>query len=189
MGTIRVAGLDTSLCRTGVAVLACTPENRWTVHTFDVPTASRVGDTERDKLERMDYIVSTVASVMADMDAVALEGLAFGAPGRATRDLAGLWWLAYRRLARLEVPVVIIAPTQAKAYATGSGRADKRDMSRAALRMWPEHETSSGDQDDALILASIVAELSGLPVPFDQPDYRRDALGRVPRPEDLPEFS
>lgn len=191
MRTVRVVGLDVSLASTGVATLACTAEDQWSVHTYPIPTApvpAGSGAPERVLLGRMDYVVSTIAGACEHADLVAIERPAYSARGNAVFSLGGLWWLAYRRITRLEVPVLIVAVSSAKRYGANNGNASKRDMSRAAVRMWPDVETRTGDEDDALVIASLAADLTGLPVPYERTAYRRDALKAVTRPDDLPEF-
>lgn len=183
--TVHILGLDVSLTSTGVAVLGCTPDTRWTVHTFTIPTAGREGDPEPMILDRMDYVVSTIGASAQHADLIAIERPAFAAKGNATATLAGLWWLTYRKILRYEAPVIVVPPSSAKKYATGSGNAGKRDVSRATVRLFPDYETKSGDEDDALILAAVAADMAGLPVPYERTKYRSDALAAITRPDNL----
>lgn len=192
MRTIHVVGLDVSLANTGVATLGCTPDDRWTFHAYTVPTAPVAaggGAPEPLLLDRMDYVVSTVAVACEHADVVAIERPAFGAKGNALSTLAGLWWLVFRRVSRLDVPVVIVSASSAKKYATNNGNAAKRDMSRATVRMFPDIETRSGDEDDALVIAAVAADMAELPVPWERTAYRRAALANVARPDDLEPFA
>lgn len=191
MKTIHVVGLDMSLASTGVATLGCTPEGRWTVHAYTLPTAPvapGVGAPEPLLLGRMNYVVDTVAGACQQADVVAIERPAFGAKGSALSTLAGLWWLTFRRVSRLDIPVVIVSASSAKKYATNNGNAAKRDMSRATVRMFPDIETSTGDEDDALVIAAVAADMAELPVPWERTAYRRAALANVARPDDLQPF-
>jgi Holliday junction resolvasome RuvABC endonuclease subunit len=64
------------------------------------------------------------------IDHCAIEGLAFGMRGNATRDLAGLQFCivcALRFIGNLP-SIEILSPTTVKKFATGSGKADKRMM-------------------------------------------------------------
>lgn len=188
MRTVHVVGLDVSLTNTGVAVLGCTPQSRWTIHTYTVRTAPKAnggGAPEPLLLERMTHIVHTVMTAAEHADVIGIERPAFAAKGNATATLAGLWWLVYRRLSRLDIPIVIVSASSAKKYATSSGTAAKRDVSRAATRMFPEIDTRSGDEDDALVIAALAADLADLPVPYDRTAYRRTALANVARPDNL----
>lgn len=188
MRTIHVVGLDVSLTNTGVATLGCTPDDRWTVHAYTVPTAPVApggGAPEPLLLDRMDYVASTVATACEHADVAAIERPAFAAKGNALSTLAGLWWLTFRRISRLDIPVVIVSATSAKKYATGSGNAAKRDMSRATVRMFPDVETRCGDEDDALVIAALAADMADLPIPWERTAYRRNAVAAVARPDDL----
>lgn len=191
MRTIHVVGLDLSLCHTGVAELGCAPDGRWSTHTFPIPTAPTpaAGPPEPAVLERMNYIVATLIPTCEHADVLAIERPAYAAKGNATSNLAGLWWLVFRRLSRFEVPIVIISASSAKKYATNNGNAAKRDVSRAAARMWPSVDTASGDEDDALVLASMAAEMAGLPVPYERTTYRRAALSNVAHADQLDPFT
>lgn len=188
MRTVHAVGLDVSLCHTGVAELGCAPAGRWTVHTFGIPTApvaAAGGPPEPLILDRMNYIVSTLIPTCEHADVIAIERPAYAAKGNATSNLAGLWWLVFRRMARLETPIAIISASSVKKYATNNGNAAKREVSRATARMWPDVDTRSGDEDDALVLASMAADMAGLPVPYDRTNYRRHALNNIARPEQL----
>lgn len=61
---------------------------------------------------------------------IRLEGLAFGMRGNATRDLSGLLFTIINVISYLHVfnNFRIIAPTQVKKRATGSGKAKKKEM-------------------------------------------------------------
>lgn len=61
---------------------------------------------------------------------IRLEGLAFGMRGNATRDLSGLLFTIVNVISHLHVfkNFRIIAPTQVKKTATGSGKAKKKEM-------------------------------------------------------------
>lgn len=65
-----------------------------------------------------------------DVEYVSIEGLAFGSVNaNATRDLAGLQFLIVTKVRLvLGIHVEIIAPTSLKKFATGSGKATKKDM-------------------------------------------------------------
>ena len=57
---------------------------------------------------------------------IAIEGLSFGSRGDATRNLAILFGVICSRL-NIDNPYTV-APTSLKKFATGNGRADKKEM-------------------------------------------------------------
>ena len=185
--TIHVCGIDPSLTGTGVAVLGSTPDDTWTTHTFTVSTTGRDSDDDARQLDRMCYVVSTVADVAAHSDVLVIERPAFAARGSATVLLAGLYWELLRRVLRWEIPTVLVTPSSLKKYATSKGNADKRTVSRATALMWPEVATKSGDEDDALVLASIGADMLDLPMPYERTKYRSDALSKIVKPDNWQE--
>jgi len=87
-----------------------------------------------DKFERSNLIAEFLLStaVFHKVDLVAIEGLAFGMRGDATRDLAGLQYAIVNKL-RFEggFRVEIIAPNAVKKFATGDGRAKKEVLYEA----------------------------------------------------------
>lgn len=68
-------------------------------------------------------------SIEVNADCIAIEGLAFGIRGSATRDLAGLQYIIICEIRRcIGKDIKIIAPLTLKKFATGSGKAKKSDM-------------------------------------------------------------
>jgi Holliday junction resolvasome RuvABC endonuclease subunit len=61
---------------------------------------------------------------------IAVEGLAFGAPGNATRQLAGLQFTIAHVLEYQcnSPPIQVIAPTSVKKRATGKGNSKKQEV-------------------------------------------------------------
>lgn len=65
---------------------------------------------------------------------IAMEGLAFGIRGSATRDLAGLQFVImdYLRF-QLNKEVLIVSPTSLKKFATGGGGSSKQKVTKAMM--------------------------------------------------------
>lgn len=100
-------------------------------------------------------------------DHVAIEGLAFGMRGSATRDLAGLQFGIVNTLrfqAKYKGSIDIISPLTLKKFATGSGKAKKEDMVASlpeAVRtefidLGFKKTTGMGDLADAFWLAKYI---------------------------------
>lgn len=78
-----------------------------------------------------------------NVEYIAIEGLAFGKSGDATRDLAGLLFVIVARFRYVEgFDVVIITPNTVKKVATGKGNAKKEQMVEAL----PPHIRAAFDQ-------------------------------------------
>jgi Holliday junction resolvasome RuvABC endonuclease subunit len=111
-------------------------------------------------LTRMRYLVAEVFAAVEHADLVVIEGLSYGSHGSATRDLAGLWWMladALSRRVRLypHRRLAVVEPATLKLWATGSGRADKREVREHITRRWHLAAKISADEADALVLASM----------------------------------
>lgn len=91
-------------------------------------------DKNNDIFDRAWEIATHIKSIVNkhQIDHVAIEGLAFGMRGSATRDLAGLQFTIVTMLKHMaNVPVTIVSPKTVKVRATGSGKADKKAMLEA----------------------------------------------------------
>lgn len=63
------------------------------------------------------------------VESVAIEGLAFGMTGNATRDLAGLQFVIVNKVRQIAgKPVMIVSPKSLKVFATTNGKATKKEM-------------------------------------------------------------
>ncbi len=89
-------------------------------------------DVETDVYKRSLAIALELATIFHryQPDQIRLEGLAFGMRGNATRDLSGLLFTIVNVICHVCVfdNFKIIAPTQVKKTATGSGKAKKKEM-------------------------------------------------------------
>jgi Holliday junction resolvasome RuvABC endonuclease subunit len=116
-------GIDQSYTSSGVVVL----DDDGKV----VDVRRLVSDKKLDMFDRAwqmaNFVVDTIIEVGADF--IAIEGLAFGIRGSATRDLAGLQYMIVCLIRhRTGRDAKIIAPLTLKKFATGSGKASKKDM-------------------------------------------------------------
>lgn len=156
-----VAGVDPSLTGTGIAVVASSAPHSLMTRT--------VGTTPDDGplLTRMRYLAAEVYAAVEHAELVVIEGLSLRSQGSATRDLAGLWWLmveavACRERLYLRRQVAVVAPPTLKLWATGSGRASKREVRDHICRRWRLTGRISCDEADALVLASMGLHHAGL---------------------------
>lgn len=89
-------------------------------------------NTELDIYKRALYLSLDLGQIYTKYfpQEIRLEGLAFGMRGNATRDLSGLLFTIVNVMSHLHVfeNFRIIAPTQVKKTATGSGKAKKKEM-------------------------------------------------------------
>lgn len=120
---MRYLGIDQSYSSTGI----CVAENGQLIHSTTYKTAK-----EDDIFQRAWNISEKLVAIIKEygVDFVSIEGLAFGsANANATRDLAGLQYLIVCKIRIvLGIPVLITAPTALKKFATGAGKASKKEM-------------------------------------------------------------
>ena len=118
---MRILGIDQSYTSTGIVVL----------EDDDVVYAERyVTDDKRDKPDRALEIAKRILEVVQEQYPflIALEGLAFGMRGDATRDLAGLQFVIVCMLREHDRDCIVVAPNTVKKFATGNGRCEKIEM-------------------------------------------------------------
>lgn len=150
MDAPRVLGLDLSLTSTGAAVLA----GQHLLRAANFRTAPGDGcDTVR-----ADYIATCIVALLDDfpVDCIAIENYAHSRPTNQNRlgELGGvvklrLWEAGYDPDA-----IVLVAPSSAKLFATGSGRASKADMMAAAAPWLAGHRFEKvNDVADAVHIA------------------------------------
>lgn len=190
MTSFRVVGLDLSLVATGVATLVVGPAGVWHRDLTRVRTKPEPGwDTKTqgihwaDKADRIDRIRMGCTAAAQAADLVAIEGPSYGSKGASMHDLGGLWWAVYGWAARF-TPVVVIAPSELKKWATGSGACGKSGVARAIGQMWPDETSNDDNELDALALASMAAHYAKAPLPFPLPKYRVEAVAKLQPPSD-----
>ena len=118
---MRIIAIDQSYTLSGIVVM----DDISVIHAEKYTT-----DKAKDKFARAWELTNHIKTLVEEYnpDIIAMEGLAFGMRGDATRDLAGLQFVVVSRL-RFEdnYDVEIYAPTTIKKVATGKGNA-KKDM-------------------------------------------------------------
>jgi Holliday junction resolvasome RuvABC endonuclease subunit len=116
-------GIDQSYTNTGFCLIDSSQQ------LVDFGTI-KTSDNQGDHFDRCNVIASTIVNyaTLHKPVNIALEGLAFGMRGDATRDLAGLLFVIITQLRSQGFTPHLITPLSLKKFATGSGKADKALM-------------------------------------------------------------
>lgn len=139
---MSVLGIDQSLRATGI--FSTKTGRAETITTEGLHGASRVNRIKRRVLELVDQDRPLL---------VLLEGYAYGGDHRYL-DVIEVGGVLKDALFELEVPTVIVPPARLKKFATGSGRAEKRDMADAARATW-KRVFGDDNQCDAFWLSMV----------------------------------
>lgn len=135
---MKILGIDQSYTSSGIVLLE--DGELFSAHKY-------VADKSVNRFAQAHEIALHIAGVVDEHkpDIIAIEGLAFGMRGNVTRDLGGLQFVIIAHLQEVKKrEVEIIAPTSAKKFATGSGRAKKEDMIESLPEPILEHFTGLG---------------------------------------------
>lgn len=165
---MRVAGLDLSLVRAGIAIL----QDGRPAKITSVGHASVSGASYEMRSRRM---TSQCQSVLRQLDgppldlAVIEDQLAHGPMLPSALDRSALWWGVYSALLQKHVPVVVVNPMTLKVWVTGKGTASKTDM-LDTVRGWYRQPVTNHDEADAVGLATVGAYHAGDPLPFTVKD-------------------
>lgn len=168
---MRVAGLDLSLVRAGVAIL----QDGRPAKITSVGHAGVAGASYEMRSRR---VTSQCQSILRLLDgppldlAVIEDQLAHGPMLPSSLDRSALWWGVYSALLQKRVPTVVVNPMTLKVWVTGKGTASKTDM-LDTVRGWYREPVSNHDEADAVGLATVGAYHVGDPLPFTPKDYHR----------------
>lgn len=123
-------GIDQSLTCTGVTITSIDDiGNRNVIFTESIHTVkSHHTCPIADTLTRANQIASRLEDIVLEHspDWIGLENLSYGSVGNATRNLAILFGVICSTL-KLDIPRVV-PPTTLKKFATGNGKAGKKEM-------------------------------------------------------------
>lgn len=150
--SVITCGLDMSLTSTGYCMLSSSNVNLKTIKTSSVNKSNFDND-----LERMNYIVETVLSNINGVNLVCIED--YFVPtnkmqmGSAIK-LVSLGTLMRMALYKLNIPFVVVSPSQIKKYATGKGNCQKNKILREVYKKW-DIDAKDDNQADAYVLARI----------------------------------
>jgi len=166
---LRILGLDLSLTCTGYATHRA-------VNTLQPPAKLRGA-------ERLAWIRTALATLIANVHVVVLEGYAYGRAKQA-HQLGELGGVVRLVLHDRGIPFVEVPPAVLKLYATGRGNASKEEMLVAAVKRLG-YEGYDNNEADALWLYTFAADAYGT-APIVLPAAQRAALKKVtwpPRPK------
>lgn len=176
-----VLGIDPSLTSTGLAVIDA---RTGTSYTSSVTSTGKKTDTLYMQAERIqdltDRICDHVRAVEPEL--VVIESATFSTRSdTSAHRRAGLWWSVVLGLIEDDVPVVTMAPTEVKKFATGKGNAGKDQMVARAATTWGEEilGTNINDIADALFLATAGVFALGYPVVLPETSYRADIARKL----------
>lgn len=116
-------GIDQSLTSTGFVVIS---EDGTLIDHCVIRS-----DANDSVYKRTEFVAETLLSFCRKYSPakIAIEGLAFGGTGDATRNLAGLQIHIIIQLSiKNAFEIEIVPPQSLKKFGTGSGRADKKEM-------------------------------------------------------------
>lgn len=165
----RVIGLDLACDSTGVAL----PNGA----TFTIKAPKQAGKlrTLADDLARMDHAATSITALLAGgADLAVIEDYAAGIKSAAAHRLAEIGGIVRLACYRAGVPIALINNMHLKIYATGTTKAEKRDMSMEAYKR-AGVEFPNSDECDAWWLRAMGLDHLGHPV-VDLPKVQRAAL-------------
>jgi len=149
---VRVLGVDPGLTRCGVGVVDGVPGRTCTLVDFTV-VRSDPADELADRLLRLDRELADLVSRYRP-DAVAVERVFSQHNVRTVMATAQAAAVAVLAAARAGLPVGTYTPSEVKAAVTGSGQADKAQVTAMVTRLLRlESAPRPADAADALALA------------------------------------
>lgn len=124
-----ILGIDQSLTSTGVCVTQALNDEEYDImYTGALSTVPTGAEGYADVIARANDIADRLENIvdLYGVNEISIEGLSFGSVGDATRNLAILFGIICSRL-NITEPYTV-APTSLKKFATGNGRAGKKEM-------------------------------------------------------------
>ena len=160
---MRVAGIDTSLTSTGVAIV----RHDGTGELHRIQSTGKATATLQERRARLNTLADQVSALVLDCGLVVIEQPAYSRTTGSMHDRSGLWWLVVNRIAwnmaRLD-HIVEVAPSVRPKYATGSGTAGKDAVLAAVVRRYASWDVDGNDVADALVLAAMGKRWAGEPI-------------------------
>lgn len=178
-----VAGIDPSLTSAGVAIL----DSGTPVHVSHHGYPGHNGATWQTRSRRIRWTCNQILGALAgyQLDLAVIEGPAYGAHHGAQFDRSGLWHGLYAALDAQNTPVAVVAPQTRAKWATGTARAQKRDVLDAVRTWYPDQTITCDDEADAIVLALQGALRLKDPMPFTTKPRHHTALENIAWPEGI----
>jgi crossover junction endodeoxyribonuclease RuvC len=149
---VRVLGVDPGLTRCGVGVVEGVPGRACTLVDYTV-VRSDPGDDLADRLFNLDVVLAEIVARHRP-DAVAVERVFSQHNVRTVMGTAQASAVAILAGARAGLPVQTYTPSEVKAAVTGSGTADKAQITAMVTRLLKlDAPPRPADAADALALA------------------------------------
>jgi crossover junction endodeoxyribonuclease RuvC len=149
---VRVLGVDPGLTRCGVGVVEGVPGRPCTLIGFEAVTTD-AGDDLAHRLLRLDRRLTELIAAHRP-DSVAVERVFSQQNVRTVMGTAQAGAVAVLAAARAGLPVQLYTPSEVKAAVTGSGQADKAQVTAMVTRLLRLSERPRpADAADALALA------------------------------------
>jgi crossover junction endodeoxyribonuclease RuvC len=130
---LRVLGIDPGLTRCGLGVVEGLPGRELVAVAVTVVRTPAGADLAQRLLSIQDAVVDWLETYRPD--AVAVERVFTQANLRTVMGTAQASGVALAAAGRLQVPVVLYTPSEVKAAVTGSGRADKNQVTAMVTRL------------------------------------------------------
>lgn len=149
---MRVLGIDPGLTRCGLGVVEGAPGSRLGLVAVEV-ARTQAGDAVGMRLVSLERLVEGWLDRLRP-DAVAVEQVFSQHNVRTVMGTAQASGIAIACAARRDIPVALYTPSEVKAAVTGSGRADKTQVTTMVTRLLalPDRPRPA-DAADALALA------------------------------------
>lgn len=152
----HVLGLDLGLARAGAAQLHQDQRIYTWPYASDPPPAD--GEPAVTARRIRDVVAWAVGRATTSTQLAVVEAMPYGIGAHGSRDeRAAIIWAVAGHLDRLGVPVALINPISLKTKIAGTSKADKTDMQRALVALYPNRGLARAtyDEIDAAALATL----------------------------------
>lgn len=149
---MRVLGVDPGVTRCGLAVVDASPGSRGVLVHLEVAST----DSKQDPTDRLYQIAQRINWVLDNFlpQAVSLERLFAQQNLRTVMGVAQVSGVVMLSARERNIPVSMYTPTAVKSSVTGSGRSDKRQVSKMVKELLNLEEIPKpADAADAIALA------------------------------------